>query len=111
MRAILPYVERSWTALCRIGHLIERGFTLTSAVVGVAAGTVCALASGAVLSLSDARLLRLASEFTEPAAPLPPVEMVRTLLLIVVFGGLIWAASACGKTREWFDTLWGGGRL
>lgn len=99
----LPHFDfsRVGETLSRIGHGIARGYQLTDALFGIVAGTGAALAAAAVLRLPDVGLLRLAAEVTAPAEP-PAVGDARSLLLALVFGGLIWAASSVRKTREWF---------
>ena len=104
----LPY-DRLAETFRRVGHAIERGLALSEALLGVAVGSSVALASAGLLQLSDGRLTRLATAFTAPDAP-PPIEGTRTVLLVVVFAGLIWAAGAWRKTREWFAASSNGGQ-
>ena len=107
--SLSPKLYRAWEISCHIGHLINRGFELTEALVGVTAGTGMALTSAALLRLSDLGLVRLAKELLPPTFQ-PAVENVRLLLIAVIFAGLIWAAHSCRRTREWFDPQTYGGR-
>jgi hypothetical protein len=93
----------------RATYKIGRGCVLVNALFGVAAGTGVALASAAVLRLPDTGLMRLAGELAAPGSP-PAVAEARTMLLVVVFGGLIWAAGSVRKTREWFHPASTGGQ-
>jgi hypothetical protein len=102
-----PSVLRAAQVAGRIFHSIKRALLLTEALLAVTAGTAVAIASATVLRLSDIGLTRLMAPVFAPAAP--PVEGIRTVLLIVIFGGLIWASGGCRKTREWFhpaDQQW-----
>jgi hypothetical protein len=85
-------------------HALTRALQLLGALLGVTAGTVVALATAAVLRLSDPDFLRVMALLTAPGSRPPPVEGCRTMLLIVIFAGLIWAASGCRQTREWFNS-------
>ena len=92
----------------RVGYVIERTFSLMEALVGITAGTILALASAVLLHLPDPELLLLARKLTESGTPMP-VGDARTILLVIVFGAVIWAAHSCRKTREWFSPQTYGG--
>jgi hypothetical protein len=92
----------------RTFDLIKRALMLTEAVVAVTAGTTIALLSAAFLRLSDTALLHVTREVFG-SGTLPPPEDARTILLVAVFGALIWAAGGCRRTREWFERLKQGG--
>jgi hypothetical protein len=105
-----PSLVRATHAAGRLFHLIKRSLELTEAVISVAAGTIVALGCAALLRLSDVGLIQILRA-TSSLNPPPPVEGTRTVLLIIVFAGLIWAASACRRTREWFHPDSNGGAL
>jgi hypothetical protein len=94
----------TWGRVC---HTVSRGIQLTDAIFGITIGTAAALGSAALLRLSDSGLLRLMTDLATPGAP-PDVEATRTVLVLVVFGGVIWTATNYRKAREWFNPKTGG---
>jgi hypothetical protein len=101
--------DRLTETLGRVGHAIERGLALTEALIGLTVGTGVALVGAALLRMTDAGLARLFANSTCPTCTPLNVQEARTMLLVFVFGGLIWAATACRKTREWFKPASNGG--
>ena len=94
----------------RVGYVVERGFALSAAIVGITIGTAAAIGSAALLRMTDASLARLAADATCPTCTPIGVEDGRTLLVAVVFVGLIWAATCWRKAREWFNPASNGHR-
>jgi hypothetical protein len=105
----LPHFDHIAETLGRVCHTVSRGIQLTDAIFGVTIGTGVALGSAALLRLSDGGLLRLMTDLATPGAP-PDIEATRTVLVLVVFGGVIWTATNYRKAREWFNPKTGGSR-